>query len=150
MKAEIARFVEQLVDAAGFELDVRVEQVGDEPQDVRVLLSGPDRGLVLGRGAELLDALEYLTNRVFSRQIDHDGRIVFDSGTYRAVREQELQLMAAKAAERVRSSRAPFLFEPMSPSERRIVHLALADDKSVRTESVGNGAERKVKVVFAQ
>jgi len=150
MKEDIARFVEKIVDAAGFELDVRVEQVGDAPQDVRVLLAGPDRGLVLGRGAELLDALEYLTNRVFSHHIDHDGRIVFDSGGYRAIREQELQLMARKAAERVRASRAPFLFEPMSPSERRIIHLALVEDTSVRTESVGNGPERKVKVVPAR
>jgi spoIIIJ-associated protein len=150
MKDEIAAFVQKVVDAADFDLDVRVEQVGAEPHDVRVVLAGPDRGLVLGRGAELLDALEYLTSRVFSKQIDHDGRIVFDSGNYRALREQELRLMAVKAAERVRGSRSPFLFEPMSPSERRIIHLALVDDTSVRTESVGNGADRKVKVVPAQ
>jgi spoIIIJ-associated protein len=149
MKDEIAAFVRTVVDAAGFELDVRVDQVGDEVQDVRVILAGPDRGLVLGRGAELLDALEYLTNRVFSKQIDHDGRIVFDSGNYRALREQELRLMAMKAAERVRGSRAAFTFEPMSPSERRIIHLALVEDGSVRTESVGNGSDRKVKVVPA-
>jgi spoIIIJ-associated protein len=149
MKDEIAAFVRTLLVAAGFDLDARVDQVGDDVQDVRVVLSGPDRGLVLGRGAELLDALEYLTNRVFSKQIDHDGRIVFESGNYRALREQELRLMAMKAAERVRGSRSAFTFEPMSPSERRIIHLALVDDGSVRTESVGNGAERKVKVVPA-
>jgi spoIIIJ-associated protein len=57
--------------------------------------------------------------------------------------------MAVKAAERVRGSRSAFTFEPMSPSERRIIHLALVDDTSVRTESVGNGLDRKVKVVPA-
>src|SRR5215213_8785416 len=114
MKEEIRAFVEKLVDAASFELRVAVEQVGDEPDSVRILLSGPDRSAVLRRGAELLDALEYVTNRAFSKQIAHDARIVFDSGNYRAVREQELRLMAEKAAERVRSSRSAFSFEPMS------------------------------------
>ena len=149
MKEEVSAFVKQIVDVAGFDLDVFVEETGGGPHDIRVVLSGGDRGLVLGRGAELLDALEYLTNRAFGKQIDHDARIVFDSGNYRDLREQELRLMALKAAERVRGSRSPFTFEPMSPSERRIIHLALVDDRSVRTESVGGGADRKVRVIPA-
>lgn len=149
MKQDIEAFVSKIIHFGGFELDVRVEQIGDAPDDLRVILSGPDRGLVLSRGAELLDAFEYLTNRAFGKQIEHDARIVFDSGNYRALREQELRLMAQKAAERVKSSRSSFLFEPMSPSERRIIHVALIDDRSVRTESVGNGADRKVKVLPA-
>ena len=80
----------------------------------------------------------------------HDAKLVFDSGNYRALREQELRLMAEKAAERVRSSHSAFTFDPMSPSERRIIHLALVNDRTVRTESVGDGADRKVKVVPAQ
>ena len=58
-------------------------------------------------------------------------------------------MMALKAAERVRSSRTAFTFDPMSPSERRIIHLALVDDSGVKTESVGEGLERKVRVVPA-
>ncbi|HEY6330740.1 MAG TPA: R3H domain-containing nucleic acid-binding protein, partial [Blastocatellia bacterium] len=80
------------------------------------------------------------------RETGRDGRIVFDSGSYRSRREKELQLMAAKAAERVRASRVPFSFDSMSPNERRIVHTALIEDKSVRTESKGDGIDRKVIV----
>ena len=65
------------------------------------------------------------------------------------MREQELKLMAEKAAERVRASRTAFVFDPMTPSERRIIHVTLSDDESVRTESVGNGLERKVRVLPA-
>ena len=149
MRDEILEFVERLSEAAGFDLDVSVEEMDGESGDFRVVLSGPDRSLLLGRTAELLDAIEYVTNRAFGKQMRHDAKIVFDSGNYRGLREQELRLMAEKAAERVRASRTPFTFEPMSPSERRIIHLALVDERGVRTESVGDGAERKVKVVPA-
>jgi spoIIIJ-associated protein len=71
---------------------------------------------------------------------------VLDSGNYRARREKELRLMAEKAAERVRTTRIPFSFDPMSPNERRIVHLALGEDQSVKTESRGNGVDRKVTI----
>jgi spoIIIJ-associated protein len=148
MKEDVAAFVEGIVEAAGFDLSVKVDDLGgDDPDHLRVVLSGPDRGLLLGRNAELLDALEYITNRAFGKQLSHDGKITFDSGNYRALREQELKMMAEKAAERVRTSRTSFTFEAMSPSERRIIHLTLVDDRTVRTESVGDGAERKVKVV---
>lgn len=150
MKEDVSAFVERIVKAAGFDLSVEVNDLGgDEPGSLRVVLSGSDRGLLLGRNAELLDALEYVTNRTFGRQLSHDGKIAFDSGNYRALREQELKLMAEKAAERVRSSRTAFTFDAMSPSERRIIHLALVDDRAVRTESVGDGTERKVKVLPA-
>jgi spoIIIJ-associated protein len=149
MKEEIQAFVERLCDAARFELTVAVEDSTDDSGDYRVVLSGPDRGLLLSRGAELLDALEYVTNRAFGKQMRHDAKIVFDSGNYRHMREVELRMMAEKAAERVRGSRSTFTFEAMSPSERRIIHLALVEDRSVRTESIGDGAERKVRVIPA-
>ena len=147
MKEEIRDFVERLNEAAGFEIDVTVEESNADSGDYRVVLSGPDRGLLLGRTAELLDAIEYVTNRAFGKQMRHDAKIVFDSGNYRAMRERELQLMAQAAADRVRSSRASFTFEPMTPSERRIIHLALVEDASVRTESTGDGLDRKVKIL---
>ena len=109
-------------------------------------MRGGDVSFLLGRNAELLEALEYLVNRIFSPTSGPDGRIVVDSGSYRAGREKELQLMALKAAERVRTSRIPFSFDPMTPNERRIVHLALAGDAAVRTESQGGGVDRKVTI----
>lgn len=148
MKDDIQAFVDTMTEAAGFELTAVVEAYG-EPGDYRVVLAGDDRGLLLSRGAELLDAIEYVTNRAFGKQMKHDAKIVFDCGNYRKMREQELRLMAVKAAERVRDTRQPFTFEAMSPSERRIIHVALADDATVHTESVGDGSDRKVRVVRA-
>jgi spoIIIJ-associated protein len=83
---------------------------------------------------------------VLARASGDEARLVFDSSGYRARREKELRLMAEKAAEKVRLSRIPFSFDPMTPNERRIIHLTLANDTSVTTESQGNGENRKVTI----
>lgn len=139
----VVQFTNRVLELGSFDLTASAEETED---GFKVQISGDDVPLLLSHNAELLDALEYLANRLLLRDGQSDGRIVFDSGTYRAQRERELCLMAEKAAERVRTSRAPFSFDPMSPNERRIIHLALVDDESVRTESQGNGVDRKVTV----
>lgn len=139
----VVDFVNQILSESGLSLKASSEEAVEGP---RVQIRGDDVALLLGHNAELLDSLEYLGNRILVRKLGEEARIVFDSGGYRARREKELQLMAEKAAERVRLSRIPFNFDPMSPNERRIIHLALADDSTVTTESQGNGENRKVTV----
>lgn len=139
----IIDFTNQVLSSAQLDLKAAADQTED---GLKVQVRGADVGLLLGHNAELLDALEYLANRVLARSSGEESRIVFDSGGYRGRREKELCLMAEKAAERVRTSRIPFSFDPMTPNERRIIHLALADDPAVTTESQGNGENRKVTV----
>ncbi len=139
----VLEFLNRILGMGGLELEASAEPT---PEGFKVQVRGGDVSFLLGRNAELLEALEYLVNRIFAPASGPEGRIVVDSGAYRAGREKELQLMAVKAAERVRASRIPFSFDPMSPNERRIVHLALAGDASVRTESQGGGVDRKVTI----
>ena len=139
----VMEFLNRVLVMSGLDLEATGEAA---PEGFKIQVRGGDVSFLLGRNAELLEALEYLVNRIFSPASGLDGRIVVDSGSYRASREKELQLMAVKAAERVRTSRIPFSFDPMSPNERRIVHLALAGDTSVRTESQGGGVDRKVTI----
>jgi spoIIIJ-associated protein len=136
-------FTNQVLGSSGLDLKAHAEQTDD---GVKIQVRGDDVALLLGHNAELLDALEYLGNRILARASGDEARLVFDSGGYRARREKELRLMAEKAAEKVRLSRIPFSFDPMTPNERRIIHVALADDASVTTESQGNGENRKVTV----
>ena len=119
-----------------------------EPADegFKVQVRGDDVAILLAHNAEFLDALEYLGNRVLTKAKDEETRVNFDSGNYRARREKELRLMAEKAAEKVRTTKIPFTFDPMSSNERRILHLALSEDASVRTESTGNGENRKLTI----
>jgi len=154
LDSRIVEFTNKVLRLGGWDLEAKIEAspedelASDEDGDQKltVQVQGSDVSLLLGRNAELLDALEYLSNRVFAREAGKDGRIVFDSGRYRSRREKELQLMAAKAAERVKTTRIPFTFDAMSPNERRIIHTALLEDKSIRTESKGDGIDRKVVI----
>ncbi len=109
-------------------------------------LDGADSALLRAEGGELLDALEHIVNQAFARHLPHGERIVCDVGSFRAMRETELRAMARHAAERVRNTGVPFTFGPMNASERRVIHLSLADDEQLFTESVGEGNARRLKV----
>lgn len=143
----VVDFTNQVLGSSGLDLKAGAEHTDD---GLKIQVRGEDVALLLGHNAELLDALEYLGNRVLARASGDEARLVFDSSGYRARREKELRLMAEKAAEKVRLSRIPFSFDPMTPNERRIIHLTLANDSSVTTESQGNGENRKVTIRSAK
>jgi spoIIIJ-associated protein len=140
---KVVEFINSILSKCALNLKASAEQSGDES---KIQIRGADVSLLLGHSAEMLDALEYLGNRLLTKLSGEEARLVFDSNNYRALREKELQMMAEKAAERVRHSRIPFSFDPMTPNERRIVHLALAEDSTVKTESQGSGENRKVTI----
>lgn len=118
-------------------------QVTATPEAESVTFTGDDGPILLARNAEILNALEYLCNRVFEKQ---GKRVTLDCNGYRESRAEELRLMAITAAENVKRLGKPFKLNPMSPEERRIVHLAIAEDESIRTESEGYGEHRQVVI----
>ena len=95
---------------------------------------------------ELLEAVQHLVNQVYVRNLEGSARLVCDVHGFRATREAELKAMANHAANRVRKTGLPFTFEPMNANERRIIHLTLADSADLFTESVGEGADRKLRI----
>lgn len=111
---------------------------------VAVNFSGEDAPILLARNAEVVRALEYLANHLFEKQ--EGCRIQLDCQGYRSIRAEELRLMALAAAEKVKRLGRPYHLSPMSPEERRIIHLAVADDPQLRTESEGFGENRKVVI----
>src|ERR1700685_139815 len=118
-----------------------------ERPEIVVIFDGPDKELLLERGAELLLALEYLAVRSRRLEPPFFDRIRFDSGDFRSLRIAELMLSAKVAAQRVRETKQPFRLNPMAPRERRIVHLALKDLAGIRTPSEGVGEERQVVIL---
>lgn len=111
-------------------------------------LDGADASLLRSEGGELLDAFEYLINQSFARDLPPGERLVCDVHSFRATREAELRAMARHAAERVRSTSVPFTFGPMNANERRIIHLSLANEPDLHTESIGEGNARRLKIVL--
>ncbi len=112
-----------------------------------VNLSGADRPLLLSNSAAVLNSMEYLVNKAFrTEKNERVSSIVFDSDKYRQHREAELILLAQMASKKVLSQRRPLNLQPMTPRERRIVHLALAEIEGVRSQSEGDGDNRSITI----
>jgi spoIIIJ-associated protein len=120
-----------------------------DPDGPRLLIGGAESGVLIGRRGQTLDALEYLVNRVLAREEDRVGRIAVDSENYRERRRRSLEDLTHRLAERVRERGKPISLNPMSPRDRRTVHLALQGDLSLTTRSSGKGYFRKLSIIPA-
>lgn len=123
---------------------VELEQLTDDEIEAEVY--GGDPGKLIGRNGRTLAALEYLTNAVVNREEGGRVRVNVDVGGYKRRRDERLRKEAMQAAARVRKSGMAVELEPMSAAERRVVHMALADEPGVHTESRGEGGDRRVVV----
>jgi spoIIIJ-associated protein len=110
-------------------------------------ITGDDLGVLIGRRGQTLQALQYITRLIVSREVQRWVSLVVDVEKYKARREKSLRQLAHRMAERVSFGGQPIALEPMSPHERRIIHLALRDHPIVTTKSIGKGEQRKVTIV---
>jgi spoIIIJ-associated protein len=117
-----------------------------EDEQVVLELTGDSSGILIGRRGQMLDAFEYLLNRVVAREGD-SNRIVVDSQNYRTRRRQSLEDLARRMGEQAKRKRKAIALNPMSPRDRRIVHLALQADPSLSTKSSGKGYFRKLIII---
>lgn len=123
---------------------VEVDEVTDD--EIFIEVYGGDPGKIIGRAGRTLAALEYLTNAVVNRDGGNGVRVNVDVGGYKRRRDARLRETALNAAARVRKAGHAVELDPMSAAERRIVHMALADEPDVYTESNGEGGDRRVVV----
>ncbi|MDR1650781.1 MAG: KH domain-containing protein [Synergistaceae bacterium] len=113
--------------------------------DYTINLEGDDSAIVIGRHGETLKAYEFLTNLIY-RTDQSVPKIRFDCAGYRARREESLVHLAESVAREVIHRRAPVSLEPMSSWERRIIHMALQDNKEITTSSEGEEPLRRIVV----
>ncbi|MFQ5856882.1 MAG: RNA-binding cell elongation regulator Jag/EloR [Anaerolineae bacterium] len=147
--AEIAiQAVRTLVQKIGVPTTVEFRQRGQGTSDQPILIDveGEDLGVLIGHQGSTLQALQFITRLIVSRQTHEWTNIVIDVGGYRQRRERSLRELAQRMADRVRENGRPISLEPMPPNERRIIHLALRDNPDVATRSVGQGDNRKVTI----
>ncbi len=113
---------------------------------IYVEILGGDLGRLIGKEGRTLKALEQLVNAVLAKQFGHRYRAVVDAAGYRRRRADRAVDLALKAAGRVVETGQAVPLPPMTPAERRAVHIALKDHPDVYTESQGQGEERHVVV----
>jgi len=125
----------------------RAETDGREEQHWILEVNGGDLGDLIGYKGEALSALQYLTRLIASNQLSRRANLVIDVEGYKSRREEMLKRLARKLAAQAVERGRTVSMEPMPPHERRIIHLALQDNPSVTTESVGEGERRKVTII---
>jgi len=128
---------------------VEYRGVLDAGQDAPLVLNieGEDLGILIGRRAETLAALQYLVRLMVNHRVHHWVNLVVDVEGYKARREEQLVRLAERMAERAASTGRAVALEAMPPRERRIVHITLRNHPQVTTQSVGEGEQRKVTIV---
>jgi spoIIIJ-associated protein len=110
-------------------------------------IEGEDAGLLIGRRGETLQALQFLVNLIVNKQLGRQVYVTIDVEGYRERRQESLRSLAQRTAERVVSSGRSVQLQPMPAAERRIIHVTLAEHPDVRTESKGDGDQRRVVVL---
>ena len=142
-------FVQMLIEH--MEMDAEVSLAPDDGEgsvdEIRLEIEGPDAGRIIGKRGSVLEAIQYLTTRIVHRPGEPRKHVAVDAEGYRARHEDQLADMAKKLARRVAREGKVITFDPMTARDRRIVHVALKDMQGVRTESHGEGQDRRVQII---
>ena len=142
-------FVDMLLEK--MDMDAEVTLAPDDGEgsadEIRLEIEGPDAGRVIGKRGSVLEAIQYLTTRIAHKPGEPRKHIAVDAEGYRARHEDQLAEMAQKLARRVAKEGKVITFDPMSARDRRVVHMALKEITEVRTESHGEGPDRRVQII---
>ncbi len=142
-------FVIDVLAAMGMDctVDLLEPDEDDPPEEIRLEIEGRDAGRIIGKKGQTLSALQFVANRVVNRPQKTRRHVIIDAEGYRARREDALASMARRLGKQAVDEGKIITFEPMSPQDRRIVHLALAKFAGVVTKSDGEGEQRRVQII---
>lgn len=147
--ADMAKDVlETLLKLMKITADVSVAQAANGDLPVALNIEGDDLGVLIGRRGQALSSLQYVVRLIVAEKSQAWVPINVDVAGYKKRRYESLQNLALRLAEQVVRNRRLITLEPMPADERRIIHLALADNPDVTTQSVGEGETRKVAILF--
>ena len=140
-------FLNNLLLLIGVQATVEVANINEI---IDLEISGENMGLIIGHRGQTLDAIQYLTNIAADKAGFRGLKIIVDAEDYRLRRKKSLETLAQRTAEKVVTRRRRSVLEPMSPQDRRIIHLYLRDNQNVYTYSEGEDPFRKVVVDYKE
>lgn len=138
------KFLSDVFNSINAEVEIDAHDV--DAENIVLDLSGNERSFIIGKHGQTIDALQYLTNLAANGNSEEKIRFILDVENYRAKREEIVQKMARSVADRAIRMKQSIKMEPMSRHERRIVHMALQDNKRVETKSYGEDPFRYIVV----
>jgi spoIIIJ-associated protein len=147
LQDRVREFTRQTVAAMGIPAEVAIVET---PDSVRVEMSGEGSEALLRKRAEALDALQQIVNTAFRRELKDDRSFVVDCMDYRKAKDAELRQLARFMMEKAKSSGAPQEMGPLNPYARRLVHLTVAEDPQMSSESIGDALMKTVIISTRQ
>ncbi len=141
LQERVREFTRQTVTAMGITAEVAIV---DTPDSIRVEISGEGSDALLRKRAEALDALQQIVNTAFRRELDDDRSFVVDCMDYRKGKDAELRQLARLMIEKAKNSGTPQEMGPLNPYARRLVHLTVAEDPVMSSESIGDALLKTV------
>lgn len=141
--AAIQQDLHRLLTLMGLPSEV---QVGYEAQTVQCTITGPHEAHIVGVEGRTLDSLQYLLRKMVARHLPDRIMLALNAGDFRERRAEELKVRALELAELVKADGKTQAIPALNPSERRVVHMVLQEDKGVRSRSVGEGLFKKVLI----
>lgn len=136
--------IQDLARIAGLEIEWSARK---EDEGYKIEFSGRDAGALLDEGGRFLAAVEHLVPRLVRSRVGHGVACKADCEGFQADHEDQLRRQALQVAQAVRNLGEMQLLEPMNPADRRVVHMALAEEPGVETESEGEGYYKRVKIM---
>lgn len=141
---EIIRILKDVLKA--MEIDAKPVLKSSDPEEVMVNIAGGDVAILIGKHGQTLDALQYIVGLAAAKYSDSRRRLVLDADGYRARHQETVEAKAREYADAVKSEGREAVLDPQNPRDRRIVHMALAEDPDVYTYSEGEGDYRHVVI----
>ncbi|MCC6750505.1 MAG: KH domain-containing protein [Deltaproteobacteria bacterium] len=136
--------VKGLVQHMGLDVEARCTE---EAEQIRVTLTGEDESLLIGKKGQTLDALQFMANKMLGREGLERRPVMVDAAGYRDRRADSLVQLAQRLCEKAQRTGKTVALNPMSPRDRRIIHMALKDTPGVTTRSEGEGLQRRLLIV---
>jgi spoIIIJ-associated protein len=139
--------VDELLKHLDLDLVAYLKNLSEDEEWPTIDIQGDDSGLLIGRKGETLGAFQFMVNYIVRGQTGEQSRVNIDIEGYKQRRREVLEAQARSIATRVIASGHSFTLDPMSPSERRIIHMVLSDRSDVSTESSGEEGSRRITVL---
>ena len=118
--------------------------------DIYLEVKSDDGGILIGKHGRTLESLQIIISRMVNKQIKKPVRVILDVGGYKKRRTDSLEKMAGRLGQNVKRTAKEVTIGPFNAHDRRIIHIALKEDLSLKTESLGEGEWKKIKIIPAR
>ncbi len=148
MSKDNKKLIEDILKGMGIRYDIVEETEDPLTQKKLYIIRSPDSGLLIGERGETFQALSHLIRRIASKGMEELADFSIDVNNYRASMVERLKMTAGILANRARDMKTDVEMDPMSSYERLIIHSALSDQPNIKTESIGEGRERRLVIKY--